>query len=280
VGGLKGAYGKYETDYYYHSVREAAEWLADYLKAQKITTSVKVGSNFSTHWHFRNQKNVSTSYFSYLERSKKDWDFAIVANSYIHPEKLKNKTWPPKNTIHAIYADGVPICAVIKRNTKADYEGIKKLEAGRVSDAIPLLEEALKVDCQNEFLWFKYGWALYKNNTADKAEFALNSGLKILPNDERILQLLGDLAIAKGDTLNATRYYESSIRANRKFVTSYVKLANIFMRTDIQKSRSLLLTCFRINPRYKTAVKALANSYRNSNPGIAKKYDELAKTLK
>ncbi len=280
VGGLKGAYGNYETDYYYHSVREAAEWLGDYLKTQKITTSVKVGSNFSIHWYFRNQKNVSTSYFSYVERSRKDWDYAIIANSYIHPDKLKNKTWPPKNTIHVIYADSIPICAVIKRNTKFDYEGIKKLEAGQASDAILLLEEALKVDPQNEYLWYKYGWAQYESKAIEKAEFALNSGLKISQNDERILQLLGDLALAKGDTINATQYYENSIVANRKFVTSYVKLANIYTHSDIQKSRSLLRTCFQINPRYKTAVKALANSYRNSDPGIAKKYDELAKTLK
>ena len=37
VGGLKGAYANYETDYYYVSQTEASEWLIDYLKDKNIT---------------------------------------------------------------------------------------------------------------------------------------------------------------------------------------------------------------------------------------------------
>ena len=36
VGGLKGAYSNYETDYYYVSQTEASEWLIDYLKNKNI----------------------------------------------------------------------------------------------------------------------------------------------------------------------------------------------------------------------------------------------------
>ena len=35
VGGLKGAYGNYETDYYYVSQTEASKWLLDYLKDEE-----------------------------------------------------------------------------------------------------------------------------------------------------------------------------------------------------------------------------------------------------
>jgi hypothetical protein len=34
-----------------------------------------------------------------------------------------------------------------------------------------------------------------------------------------------------------------------------------------------------MNPRYKPAIIALADTYRNSNPDIAKKYDDLASTI-
>ena len=37
VGGLHGAYGNYETDYYYVSQTEASKWLIDYLKEKKDT---------------------------------------------------------------------------------------------------------------------------------------------------------------------------------------------------------------------------------------------------
>ena len=46
VGGLKGAYGNYETDYYYHSMRQGAEWLQEYLKNEPHSTPIVVGGNF------------------------------------------------------------------------------------------------------------------------------------------------------------------------------------------------------------------------------------------
>jgi hypothetical protein len=35
-----------------------------------------------------------------------------------------------------------------------------------------------------------------------------------------------------------------------------------------------------MNPRYKQAIVALADTYRHSNPDIAKKYDDLANTIR
>ena len=96
VGGLKGAYGNYETDYYYVSQTEASEWLIDYLKEKKITGPVKVKATYSVDWLFRNHPEIETSYFRYEERSQSDWDYAIVVNRYISPFQLKNNIWPPK----------------------------------------------------------------------------------------------------------------------------------------------------------------------------------------
>jgi MFS family permease len=279
-GGLKGAYGKYETDYYYHSVRKASEWLGDYLKSKKMDHPVKVGSNFSIQWFFRNQKNISTSYFPYDERSRTDWDYAIVVNSYVHPDQLKNKSWPPGNTIHEICVDGVPVCAILERPSKSDFEGIAKLESGEIVAAIPLLEEGLKATPQNQYLWYKYAWALYKSNRIEEAQDALNSGLKVLPDDELILQFMGDIALEKGDSLVAPLYYERAINANCKFLRPYVKLAKLYLISDRKKARLVLMKCLRFDSRYKPAILALADTYRTSDPDIAKKYDQLANSIK
>ena len=83
VEGLKDAYGNYETDYYYHSMREGAEWLQDYLKNKPDTGQIVVGANFSIQWYFRNQKRIKFIYFPYQSRSQYNWDYSIVANSYI-----------------------------------------------------------------------------------------------------------------------------------------------------------------------------------------------------
>ena len=117
VGGLKGAYGNYETDYYYISQTEASEWLIDYLKDQKTESIVKVNATYSVVWQFREHPEILTSYMRYEERSNYEWDYAIVVNRYISPYKLKNGLWPPGNAIKVFYADSVPVCAVLKRES-------------------------------------------------------------------------------------------------------------------------------------------------------------------
>jgi hypothetical protein len=52
------------------------------------------------------------------------------------------------------------------------------------------------------------------------------------------------------------------------------------IKSDIMRARNLLRTCLTINPWYKPAIIALADTYRNTNPDIAKKYDDLANTIK
>ena len=66
---MKGAYANYETDYYYVSQTEAAEWLIDYLKEKNIPGPVKVKATYSVEWQFRNHPEIETSYFRYEERS-------------------------------------------------------------------------------------------------------------------------------------------------------------------------------------------------------------------
>jgi len=51
------------------------------------------------------------------------------------------------------------------------------------------------------------------------------------------------------------------------------------MDKDVMKARNLLRTCLTMSPRYKPAISALADTYRISNPDIAKKYDDLARTI-
>jgi tetratricopeptide (TPR) repeat protein len=77
----------------------------------------------------------------------------------------------------------------------------------------------------------------------------------------------------------AIRYYERVIEADRKYFEAYVGMAELLIDKDTSRARTLLTTCLNMNPRYKPAIKALANTYRGSNPDIAKKYDDLANSI-
>ena len=280
AGGLKGAYGNYETDYYYHSMREGAEWLQQYLKNKPNKTDIVVGGNFPSQWYFRDNKALKFIYFNWQNRSEQNWDYAIVANSYISPFQLKNKIWPPSNAIHTIFADGIPICAVVERLTKDDLIGIKQLQKCDNINSALLFQNAIQFDPQNELICYKFAEVLIAVGKEDQANQMLIKCLEINPGYEKALVLLGDEALKRKDEQQAIGFYQRTIQANRKYYPVYPKLAQIYAETNLLKTRKILKECLKLNSKYKPALEALAGTYRKSDPEIARKYDELIMKLK
>jgi tetratricopeptide (TPR) repeat protein len=276
VGGLKGAYSNYETDYYYVGQNEASKWLIDYLRMKDIHGKIKVKATYSVEWLFRKHPEIETSYFRYEERSLSDWDYAIVTNRYISPFQLRSKIWPPDNTIHIINADNVPVCAVLERNSKDDYAGYRALTEGRYKEAIGYYEKAIKIIDNDEMIFYNFAAALYNDGQYQKADSMLKKGLEINPAFEPILMYLGNIARSQNNPEVAIRYYERVIEADRKYFEAYIGISELLIDKDVKRARTLLRECLSMNPRYKPAIIALADTYRKSNPGIAKKYDDLA----
>jgi tetratricopeptide (TPR) repeat protein len=279
VGGLNGAYGNYETDYYYVSQTEASEWLLNYLKVKKDTGVIKIKSTYSVNWQFRNHPETETSYFRWEERSMSDWDYAIVANRYISPFQLKNSIWPPDNSIHIIYAEKIPVCAVIERKSKDDLKGYNALISGRNEEAIGFFEKALQVDRRDEMIFYNFAIALYNRGYYQKSDSLLRMGLQINPDFETILMYLGNIARSQNRIDDAISFYERVIKVNRKYFEAYVGLAELVGGKDLMKAREELRTCLKMNPAFKPAIVALADTYRISDPDIARKYDELANSI-
>jgi tetratricopeptide (TPR) repeat protein len=280
VGGLKGAYTNYETDYYYISQTQASAWLIDYLRDKNPGKKVKVKATYSVKWQFRNNPEIENSYFRFEEKSMSDWDYAIVVNRYISPFKLRNKTFPPSNAIHTIYAEGVPVCAVLERKSKDDYAGYVALNEGRSEDAIRHFEKVVRIDDSDEMIFYNFGAALFNNGQYQKADSVLKRGLEVNPDYEPILMYLGNIARSQNKPDEAIRYYKRVIEADRKYFEAYVGAAELLTDKDTEDARKLLKTCLDMNPRFKPAIKALAETYRISDPDIARKYDELADSIR
>ncbi|MFY9153752.1 MAG: tetratricopeptide repeat protein, partial [Prolixibacteraceae bacterium] len=280
VGGLKGAYGEYETDYYYHSMREGAEWLQEYLKNKPNSEELRIGGNFPSQWFFRKDTSLKFVYFPWQDRSKYNWDYAVVANSYIPPFQLKNKIWPPDHTIHTIFADGIPVCAVVERVTKDDLEGLNANKKGDYVNSALLFQKALENDPKNELICYSFAESFMAQGKDREAEQMILKSLELNPDFEKALVLYGDLAIKQKNPGIAAKQYKKAIAANRKYFQAYTKLAKVYAETDVEKARKILSNCLKINPRYIPALQMLADTYRNSEPEKAVNYDEMIKKLK
>jgi tetratricopeptide (TPR) repeat protein len=259
-------------------MREGSEWLIDYLKKTHPGESLKVGTNFPAEWFFRNEKQLSMKYFPYSERSQRDWDYYIVTNSYISPELLRSKTWPPKNSIRIIEADGIPICAVVKRENKADLLGYKAFQDHHPEESLKYFEELLKKECQDEIIFFNFAAVCYSMGDKEKALSLLQKGLEVNPDCEQILMFQANIYAETGDPGRAENLYRRLIGVNRKYFDAYPALAKIWIeQKELRKARELLKSCLTMQPGFKAAILALADSYRTTDPEVARKYDELAK---
>jgi tetratricopeptide (TPR) repeat protein len=208
--------------------RESAEWLTDYISRNHINDTVTVGSNFSAEWYFRNSPRIRNLYFRNEERSMNDWDYYIVTNRYISPYQLKNKIWPPADALKIIYAGDVPIAAVVKRKTRADYLGYMALSENRNSDAADFFRLAIETDSCDEAIFYNFAVALNRTGEYEKADIALNRCLKLNPDFEPALMYLGNIAVERGEPEVARSYYKRLLKVNRKYEEAYKALTEIY----------------------------------------------------
>ncbi|MFH0843258.1 MAG: tetratricopeptide repeat protein [Bacteroidota bacterium] len=231
VGGVKGAHGNYETDYYYTARTEASEWLINHLSEKKIDSAL-AAATYSVAWQFRDLPGIRTSSVRNEERSMNDWDYAIITNRYITPFMLKNEKWPPDDAMHIVYADSVPLCAVLERKTRDDYRGYLALEEGRNDDAIRLFRNALKIVNDDEMIFYNFARALINDGQYAEADSVLKRALEINPESEVVLMYLGNIAKFQGKMDVAADYYKKLLGINRKYYDAYVELDKIMAEKD------------------------------------------------
>ncbi len=279
VGGLNGAYGRYETDYYYHTMRSGAEWLGDYLNKQHQSEPLVIGSNFPVQWYLRDHANLSFRYFQYQFRSDADWDYAIIGNSYIQPGQLTNGNFPPEGAIHVVEVDDVPVCAVVKRKSKASLQGVQAYSDKNYELAEASFKKALQSYKRDEHIYSRLGKTLSLQNKRQEAVDVLQTALSINGNYEPALKLMGQLSVKAGDQAKAKAYFEHLLDVNPKYFSAYVELASIYGQAQPEKARRLLKDCLQIYPKYEPAIRALAETYQETHPEIVDKYREYLNTI-
>jgi tetratricopeptide (TPR) repeat protein len=219
-------------------------------------------------------------YIRFEERSMKKWDYAIITNRYIPPFQLKNKIWPPKDALKIVYADGIPISAVVKRRSDASFNGYIALKDNKLDDAISFFGEAVRRDSTDDMIFYNFAVALFRKGLTAKADSLFRICTKLNPDSDPAYMFLGDMASAEGRTDDAKRFYEKVISVNRKYPEAYISLAKIVALSDLMKGREILRSCIEINPRSAQAINSLGDTYRESDPVIAEKYYKLAQTIK
>jgi tetratricopeptide (TPR) repeat protein len=280
----KNACGRFENDYYLNSLRQGSEWIIkNILPEVKPGEKIKVATNASVNYYFRhNTDKASTMYTRYYDRGSYDWDYAVFFCNYIDPYQLKHNIWPPYKTIHTIEVDHVPICAVVKRESKQDYAGISFLDHGDLEHGIPVLEEVIKNEPYNEISMLRLGEAYIQTGQFADAHRVLDKCLKIYPDYDKALNLKG-IAYMQSEKYNEaiSVFIHIVTKVNYRFVTAYHNLAVLYLRqNDPETAKSYLRKAIDVNSGYKPAYQAMAEILmRQGRTAEANKYIQAANAL-
>ncbi|MDR1951162.1 MAG: tetratricopeptide repeat protein, partial [Bacteroidales bacterium] len=189
-GGVKNAYGNYELDYYYHSTREASEWVIKHAEKTGLETTdkIKVATwhPFSVGYFFRNDTaKFEVGFSRWSERGNNDWDYAIFTVTGMSPDMLKNPdVFPPANTVYEIKVDKKPIAIVLKRTDKSDYYSNIFRREGNLDSALIFMRKALAISPSDESVLLNFGEVFLNNRQNDSAVFYLDKLLAFDPKNE------------------------------------------------------------------------------------------------
>ena len=152
-GGVKKAFGHYELDYYYHSMREATEWVVANAEPRSDGAKTIIGS-----WHIESTKyflhgdttRFQVRFIRWAQRYEYDWDYLVFPLTGVSGEYLLGPQFPPKDCVHTVDVDGKPIALILKRQTKDDYDALELLKSGAVDSAVVLFNKVLTLNPYNE----------------------------------------------------------------------------------------------------------------------------------
>lgn len=284
-GGTKNNYGKYEMDYYMNSLLPASEWLKNQPEVKNPSGEIKIVTNCINPLNYYFSKNTSdkvkVAYTRYYDRSEKDWDYAIFYSRFVDRSQLKNKSWPPKNVVYAVKADGIPLAVVVKRDDKSDFYGHEAINKSDFKNAIQYFMKAVDYDNKNESAWLGLAEAYLNMNNLQLASNAVQQSLNLYPDNQMALNMMGVIYMREQQYDRAILTYNRLIKINPGFDNAYLNMGAAYaQKGNIEAAIAYLKQTVMINPRNQQAYLLLANIYQQKGDNrSAQEYMSRARQL-
>lgn len=284
-GGVKNAYGEYETDYWMNSMKELSEWLVASDERIKRGEEVIVVTNSIDpvkHYFARMAPKVNVLYASYKDRYKYKADYYLSIPRFIDSDLLKAGTWPPQEMVKNVTVDGVQVGALSKYTDTMMYTALKAVKIGDLATAMPLLKQSAAKDPKNNIAIAELINAYVNIDSIAQASFWVEKGIQLAPDNEDFLLPKGLVLMRQGKVAEAYEYIERCKKLNRRNVMAFYYSAIIM---DSQKNYSAALDDLKVvleqAPNFKQGYILGAQIMTNSgNPDAAAQYMNYANQLK
>lgn len=285
AGGMDNAYGNYEMDYYYHSMREASEWVIENAEKSGLEKKDKIRV---ASWHLAQINNFfrkdtgrfETTFCRWYERGNSDWDYGIFVITGMMPEQIKSAHFPPRNTVHTITVDKKPVCLVLKRDSKADLTGYRFKAKNQLDSALYFLKEALDRDPYNETALMNIMELYLQRGMADSVKPYLDRAVDYLPHWETSNFFMAHYYLMKSNPDEALKYCRKIIQDNFKFKAAYHLACNIYLqKNDLKSAEKILIDMIHVDQLDDQAVRQLIEIYKVQGLNEAAAYKKLYRIM-
>ena len=265
-GGLKGAFGHFETDYWGVGVRQAIDWMEqEGILHENMKDTVIIGTTFYYPVLYQTGKYkgmVKPIYVRFGTRYTESWDYGIFPSRFFRGPHLRAGTWPNSKAVHVVRANGVPIVAVEKDLEKNAWQGEQATKAQDWETALSAFKAELGAHPDNELAWQGLANAHLNLGQFPEAVAAAEESLKIAPDSEQALFLKGLAYLNLGDLANATVTFERSVKVNDDSAFAFYYLGFVYQRSgDLNRALSNVQRAIELNPRFKQAYELAAAIY-------------------
>jgi tetratricopeptide (TPR) repeat protein len=286
IGGVKGAYGQFETDYWGISTKQAVEWMEkEGILSDDMEQPIVIASNmwFSVkRMTAKYGDKVIIKYLKWEKRCDDAWDYAIYPTRFIDGATLQKGNWPPANAVHVVEVGGAPLMAVIKDNGKNCSLGIASMKLGDWEGAINFLSQEVKAVPNNDLAWTNLAQCYINSNQLEEGKAAAEKALDISPDDVQSNNLLGMYWLRKNDVAKAKAQFQDAIRREPSNPAAYYYLALIAQNGgDMQTALTELSKAIQISPTFKPAYELAIRIYEaQGNAAAAQQYRSVLSQLK
>ncbi|GJM31367.1 MAG: hypothetical protein DHS20C18_03680 [Saprospiraceae bacterium] len=283
AGGVSGAFGSYETDYWGISVKQAIDWMEEEnIIGDNVQDTVVIATTFyynvSRQLGSSYRDRVKVKYVRFNERYTQDWQYGIFPSRFFRGPHLRAGTWPNSKTIKVVRANGTPLLAIEKDTEGFAYAGEKASKENNWQVAVEAFAQELKLHPDNELAWLGAAKAYLNAGDINQAITSSQQALSVAPENETAYFYLGVGQLNKQDLNAAMATFVKLLEINPDNSGAYYYLALIHEQRgeDAQALRNALLAVEK-NPRFKNAYLLVARLYeKQGDSQNAARYQQAA----
>lgn len=277
IGGVKGAEGEYELDYWSQTSKEAFEWAIDNIPEAK-NKSIRLATN-NIEPTLRGQVEGGDSFIHIWTREmewyNKQADYSIFTTRTLSKNQILQGNWPPKGTIHEIKVDGVTVAAVVKNQNKYAGDAYYAMQANQPYEALALLKKAYANNPKEEEYARGIGVAYKALQNWDSAILFLNKAAELRDHNYEAQYNLGECYLNKATSINpnqpdpgliakAKENFQKAANNKSNYASAFYYLGTLALGEkrdyDAINQFTQALT---VNPNFSYAYTGLGKAYAN-----------------